>query len=409
MVKIICRRISCEAPYESYPCGGIHDLVSIPPSCEMRVLMIDAEGFSPPYDYALTAALRARGVDVRIVEPNGTGELWSDADALPSSRSSRFRGLARLRKGLGHLRSTQRLLARIQSERPDVLHFQWLPLPVVDELLLRRLKGKVPMVYTMHNTSVFHGAGVSAVQGWRIEKSFPFFDRIVVHSDYGRACALRAKRATDRQLVCIPHGAFVHYSILSPPDAADRTGPFTFLFIGSIKAYKGLDLLLQAFGSLVLRRPLLDVRLIVAGSPGFDLAQLRDDANRSTGGAKIEWRLRHQSEREMAHLLAQAHAVVLPYREIDQSGVLLAAVAMHRAVIASRVGGFPEVIRDGENGLLVPPDEVGALSGALERLAEDTDLRLQFESSMRSISRGALSWGSVAAQTEAMYRSLLSS
>jgi glycosyltransferase involved in cell wall biosynthesis len=82
---------------------------------------------------------------------------------------------------------------------------------------------------------------------------------------------------------------------------------------------------------------------------------------------------------------------------------------MHRAVIASDIGGFPEVIRHGENGLLVAPNDVDALSSALERLAEDADLRTQFEASMRVLSLGALSWESVAAQTEAMYNSLLSS
>ena len=73
------------------------------------------------------------------------------------------------------------------------------------------------------------------------------------------------------------------------------------------------------------------------------------------------------------------------------------------------IGGFPEVVRDGENGLLVRPGDVNALSCALERLADDGGLRLQFESSMRALSLGALSWDTVAAQTASMYRALLSS
>ena len=375
----------------------------------MRVLMVDAAGFSPPYDYALAAALRARGVAVDIVEPRDTESLWRDPDALPAASGGMPRIFARVGKGVRHVFGMQQLFRRIRTEKPDIVHFQWLPLPVVDSVLLGRLAGKVPLVFTMHNTSLFHGVASSGMQGWNAVSSYSSFDRIVVHSRYGRDAALRAGRATEQQLMCIPHGAFAHYTALCSPDRANRDGPFTFVFAGSVKPYKGLDLLVGAFNALVERRPALDVRLIVAGSPGQDTAPLREVASRSAGSARIEWRLRHQSERELASLLAHAHAVVLPYREIDQSGVLLAAVAMQRAVIASDIGGFPEVVRHGENGLLVPPNDVHALSSALERLAEDADLRLQFESSMRALSLGALSWDSVGVQTEQMYRSLLSS
>lgn len=375
----------------------------------MRVLMVDAAGFSPPYDYALAAALRARGVEVAIVEPPDTQSLWGDPDALPPEPGRSPRSLARIGKGVRHVFGMQQLFTRIRNEKPDLVHFQWLPLPMVDSVLLGRLAGKVPLVFTMHNTSLFHGVASSGMQGWNAVSSYSSFDRIVVHSQYGRDAALRAGRATERQLECIPHGAFAHYSALCSPERANRNGPFTFVFAGSVKPYKGLDLLVGAFNALVARRPALAVRLIVAGSPGRDIAPLREVADRSAASARIEWRLRHQSERELATLLACSHAVVLPYREIDQSGVLLAAVAMHRAVIASDLGGFPEVIRHGENGLLVPPNDVEALSRALERLADDAELRAQCEAGMRVLSDGALSWETVAGQTEVMYNSLLSS
>ena len=373
----------------------------------MRVLMVDAAGFSPPYDYALAKALRARGIRVGLVQPRETASLWANPDALPPVTGTRFRSMKRLEKGLRHVIGMQQLFARVRREKPDVVHFQWLPLPTVDHVLLHRLKGMVPLVFTMHNTSLFHGAASSGVQGWQADSSYALFCRVVVHSQYGRDSALRAGRATERQLVCIPHGAFAHYAELCAPAGADRAGPCTFVFAGSIKPYKGLDVLVRAFDALVSRCPAVNVRLIIAGSPGMDVSEMRAGVARTAGESRIEWRLQHQSEREMAQLMAHAHAVVLPYREIDQSGVLLAAVAMHRAVIASNIGGFPEIIRDGYNGLLVPPDDVSALSAALERLAQDVHLRLHCEENMQRLSVGALSWDNVAAQTESMYRSLL--
>jgi len=372
----------------------------------MRVLMVDAGGFSPPYDYALTDALRSRDVNVTLVEPSGTRALWQDPDAVSDEARARFRSVSRVWKGAKHARGMHALLRQIERERPDIVHFQWLPLPVVDSALIRRLHRRVPLVFTMHNSSLFHGAASSGLQGWKVNEAYAAFDRIIVHSEYGRASALTAGRATSSQLVNIPHGAFSHYAKLVSPESIRRSGPTSLLFAGTIKPYKGLDVLLRALAVAAKATSEPTMRLVVAGSPGMPMGPLTGLATSLGIDSLIEWRLRHQSERELAAAMASADAVVLPYREIDQSGVLLAAVAMNRTVVASRIGGIPEIIKDDVNGLLVPPGDAEALGLALAQVSSSQEFRARSESNMRLLADGPLSWSHAAAQTILLYNSV---
>jgi glycosyltransferase involved in cell wall biosynthesis len=71
---------------------------------------------------------------------------------------------------------------------------------------------------------------------------------------------------------------------------------------------------------------------------------------------------------DVARDLAAATVVVLPYRSGTQSGVVPLAYAHGRPVVTTRVGGLEEAVREGETGLLVPPDDAAALADALERV-----------------------------------------
>ena len=87
-----------------------------------------------------------------------------------------------------------------------------------------------------------------------------------------------------------------------------------------------------------------------------------------------------------------ADFVVLPYRDATQSGVIAAALGNGRPVIASRVGGIPENIRDGEEGLLVMPGDPAALAAAIERALSSRERRLQMAESVKRTAAGALAW-----------------
>lgn len=155
------------------------------------------------------------------------------------------------------------------------------------------------------------------------------------------------------------------------PAAPPPAPPINVLFFGRILAYKGLDVLLEAFQRLDPAK----FRLIIAGEgevPPLDAPNIEVE-NRFIGDDRLP------------AYFQRAHIVALPYRAASQSGVAQLAFAFGRSVVSTRVGGLPDIVHDGVNGLLIPPGDADALAAALERLA-DPSLRAQFERNVRRAS-----------------------
>lgn len=124
------------------------------------------------------------------------------------------------------------------------------------------------------------------------------------------------------------------------------------LFFGHIRPFKGLDIALDAW-----RRLRTDVTLLVAGEPWFGF-EPRAQQN-------VRFDLRFIPDAEVGDYFAAADVVVAPYRSEAQSGVAMTAFHFGRPVIATRVGGLPDII-DGRNGILVGREDPEALAAAVD-------------------------------------------
>jgi glycosyltransferase involved in cell wall biosynthesis len=139
------------------------------------------------------------------------------------------------------------------------------------------------------------------------------------------------------------------------------------LFFGRIEAYKGLDVLVEAFAAAKAKRPQLALTIAGEGPVSPTLkAQM----------AALEIRLINTwlSDEMIAELLTGHGQMILPYRSATQSGVVATALAYGLPCIGTTVGGLQEQIVHGETGLLVPPEAPLALAEAMVRLAEDGTL-----------------------------------
>jgi len=137
-----------------------------------------------------------------------------------------------------------------------------------------------------------------------------------------------------------------------------------FLFFGYVREYKGVDVLLAALARLAPDGP--PWRAIIAGEWYVDRAAADRAVAKGLLAGRVELVDRYLSSDEAARYLAAATVLVLPYRSGTQSGVVPLAYAHGRGVITTRVGGLAEAVRDGETGLLVPPEDPQALAAALE-------------------------------------------
>lgn len=131
------------------------------------------------------------------------------------------------------------------------------------------------------------------------------------------------------------------------------------LFFGHVRPFKGLDIVLRAW-------PLLtgDVTLVVAGEAWWKSEEEYRALARGLTNVRLDFRFIPDSE--IATYFAACDVVLAPYRIEAQSGVALTAFHFARPVIATTVGGLPEIIEEGSNGLLVPPEDPAALAKALD-------------------------------------------
>jgi glycosyltransferase involved in cell wall biosynthesis len=173
-----------------------------------------------------------------------------------------------------------------------------------------------------------------------------------------------------------PRFAAADLCALPSPEAIARArgargeADLSLLAFGAIRPYKGIDLAIEAISRL---RDRLHVRLTVAGVFWDGGAALRAQVAELGLESRVELRDGFVSNEDAALLFSTADASLLPYRSATQSGVVQLSFAYGVPVIATAVGGLPEAVTDGVDGLLCPPHDADALAGAILRMARERD------------------------------------
>jgi glycosyltransferase involved in cell wall biosynthesis len=372
----------------------------------MRIAMIDPSLFTLPYNRALASGLMRIGHDVRL---HGRALRPGDGSPGPISLSKSFYhvsesllgqslpGPLRLGlKGLDHGWSMWSLVSRMRRDPPDVIHFQWLPLPLMDRVFLSRFRRIAPIVLTVHDTNPFNGDSSASIQRRGVQECLTLFDRLVVHTKQGEARLCRSGIPAER-IALIPHGMLVD-PVRTIPDPMD--GKLTFLLFGKIRPYKGTDLAIRAYAALPpgLRE---QARLRIVGKPYMDTAPLR--ALAQSIGDSVEMETGFVADEAVPELFGPGTIAMFPYREIEASGVLFLALAHGRPIIASHLGSFGELLTDGVQGHLVPPDDVGALTAAMTHMLTDRGFAAASAAAVRKLADNIPSWDEIGRRTLTAY------
>ncbi len=375
-----------------------------------RIAMIDPSLFTIPYDRALIRGLQEEGTEVRLF---GRDARPGDAEAAEVTIERSFYRIAEsptarrlptmLRHGVkafDHAVSMIRLRNRLRQWRPDVIHFQWLVLPLVDARFFAELRVIAPLVLTVHDTRPFNDAPSSPWQAAGFIAALHQFDILIVHTEQGRARLINAGLPEARIRV-IAHGRLWDEPTVVLPQAT--VGPVRFLQFGKIKPYKGIDLLIDAFAALPIKMQ-ERAKLHIVGIPYLNIDHLRSQAEARGVASRVVIEPRFVPDHELPKLFGPDAVAVFPYREIEASGVLSLALAHGRPVIASDLGSFAETITDGMQGYLVPPGDCAALSNAMSGMISRRAFRQRCSVEAAWLARSIPAWRLIARMTSDAYR-----
>jgi len=373
----------------------------------MRVSLVDPSAFTPPYDRSLAAALTRAGVEVELVTsrflygPVPAAEGYTARE--PFYRlSARAGDRSRLRLPIKALEHPPQMLAeaRRAGRRSDLTHWQWVTWPPLDRFLVRPC-GR-PRIFTLH----YPLPPADDLRGLRRERAFlGDFDAVVVHTAHGAARLSDEVGIGSERVHVIPHGPLDYLTRL--PDEAPLPSELAaapddvpvILFFGLLRPYKGIDTLLEAFAEIE------GAELWIAGMPRMPLAPLEQLAHRAPG--TVRFLPRFIADPEIPALLRRADVLALPYREIEQSGVLYTGLAFGKPMVLGDVGGLSEVGREQAAARLVPPGDAPALAAALRGLLGDPQERERLAAAALAAVEGPFSWDEIAARTIDLYEALL--
>ncbi len=393
-----------------------------PKSARPKVFMMDLWATVPYYTAYLSRALLKEDLDLTV----GSISYYLDPTCF-SSRGIRLRpglldvvGKFRLprlpRRILKLLESVLNLCALAASflfSPPDVIHVQYLPMflaPLPLDLWFAKFckaRGS-KIVLTVHDL-LPHDTGEAHKQNFA--ELYSMVDGIVCHSSNIKARLATEFAVPEEKIAVIPHGPFF-YDLPETPTVETlqsfglQPGKVLVLWQGIIFPYKGIDLLLNAWQQVEAKNE--EAWLLIAGTGSPEYLQQILEQIAHLGLKHVQLHLRFVSAEELVALYRAADIVVYPYRAITTSGALATGLALGKAIIASDLPVFRELLTDRQNALLVDLQNAGELAVALLELSGNPALRRQLAANVGAMNFGAQSWSAIAESTRRFYVNILS-
>ena len=256
-----------------------------------------------------------------------------------------------------------RFIRIIKKVDPDWIHLLWKHhLPILLKPYLRKFK----ISFIVHDP-ILHSGENGIFRSWIHKKHIEMADKLFVHGESNEKNLIQNFDIHTKKIYKIGHGNVFFWNTV--PIAAQEN---IILFLGRLKKYKGLEVLLKSFEKAANELP--GYRLVIRGQ-----GNSADVPSIIRSMPNVDFENRFVLHKDIPDLFARARFVVLPYLEGTQSGVVPMAFAFGRTCIVSAVGSIPEVVKNGENGLLVPPGNANELAEKMIKLANDDNLRRKLE------------------------------
>jgi len=359
------------------------------------------------YDLGLCRGLLAAGCRVSL--------YTCDETAMPAAPNLGFHRFYRRIYGRGsrwiragrYLTGTLATLTRAVACGEIICHFHLFHGAIAEltlVLLAKLCRRKV--IITVHDVESF-GDPAAASRG-TVGKVYRLADRLIVHNAFSKRELIEKLAISPTKISIIPHGNYLETVGKMPhPAAAKRAlgiaeSKKVVLFFGQIKDTKGLDVLLEAAPDVA--REIPEVTFLIAGRPWkSDFSRYEALIDRLGIRDRCVLHTRFIPHTDVACYYAAADVVVLPYRRIYQSGVILMAMSYRRPVVVSDIPGMTATVTDGNNGYVFRQGSKEALSKRLIRVLRDDDERDQVAGRALKYIQENHDWGQIGKRTSELY------
>jgi D-inositol-3-phosphate glycosyltransferase len=380
-------------------------------------------GSDRPYVFGLCKVLLSIGVHIELI---GSDELiFPEFEREPALKFLNLRGSQKanasvLAKILRILVYYFKLVRYAASAKPQLFHILWNNrFEYFDRTLLmmyyKSLGKKV--LFTAHNVNANKRDGKDSWLNQRtLRMQYQLSDCIFVHTEKMKLELLSEFGIEEAKVIVIPFGInnAVPNTSLSTKEAKQRlglaAGEKTLLFFGRITPYKGVEFLVDAFRKLLSHEP--GYRLIIAGR--VDRAEsywseIRNGLADLIGSGRVLVKDQFIPDEDTELYFKAADALVLPYKNIYQSGVLFLSHSFGLPVLAADVGSLTDDIVPGETGFAFRPQDVDDLARVIRQyFASDLYKNLDSRrSSIQEFARKIHSWDIVGETTLQKYSELL--
>lgn len=264
------------------------------------------------------------------------------------------------------------------------------------------------IIITVHDVESFSGDHSTALA----TRMFRAADRLIAHNIVSQQELISKIGVLENRISIIPHGNYIPFAISRPSKekAREKFGiaieTEVLLCFGQIKQVKGLDILIDALEQIKGQHP--NVLLLIAGKvwkDDFSKYQQMIDEKKIASFVKAD--IRYIPDEETPWFYAASDVVVLPYRRIYQSGVLLMAMSFECAVVASNLAGMSEVITEGKTGYLFENGDANSLGRALHRALANPEERDRIAKAGLQLMEDQYSWSSIGRKTRDVYQQVI--
>jgi len=364
----------------------------------MKIALIDpvgGHGGMDYYDYGLAYGLHKNNMEVHYFTCNETNIQFEKEinTHFVFDTIWRKRKLGKLKMLLfGYFKAFQ--FARKNSI--NTIHFQFFHLGIqnVIVLFIARIFG-LRRVVTIHDVDSFKNNDSKVLK----QIGFKLVSKFIVHNEFSLK-ELILKGAFPSKISKIPHGNYL--SFIKTLDYTPHNKKLKLLFFGQIKDVKGLEILILAMSNLKDRNT--NVHLTIAGRPwGTSEAKYIELIQKHKLEKHISTHFEYIPNEKVETFFKESDVVVLPYKKIYQSGVLLLAMSYGRTTLSSDLDAFKEVVTDDETGFIFESESVNALANKIISISENVNLIPQIRENALVMLKTKFNWNEIAKSTIETY------